>query len=133
MMTGVKLGHNLPWTAGSNPHSQAHVSALSWLIPALPCPQGHKGQDVCELGKGKILACHHIPLKLKDCLLRMASLQQAPLGSTGMTVSALKLRPSCLVNQMTSFNPKEGLSRGGSAKKLWTPTMWSKPVGSGLV
>lgn len=91
---------------------------------------------MCELGKGKIWACHHVPPKLKECLLGMTLSAGSTLGfsldSTARVLCALKLRDSSEVSEMTSFNPEEGLSGGDGAKKLWTLTMWSRAVRSGL-
>lgn len=128
-MKGVKSGHNLPWTAeaGSNLYSQVHVS--SWLT--WPCPQGHTKYKMCVLGKGKILACHRIPPKLKENLQRMAlSAGNTPFEFLWI-VCALKLRQSCEVNQMTSCNPK-GLSGRDGARRFWTLTVWGRAVGNGL-
>lgn len=133
---GVKSGHDLPWTAeaGSNLYSQSMCPLLAGS--SRPCPQGHTKYKKCVLGKGKILFCHHIRLKQKENLQRMTlsagSTFSISLGCTARILCALKLRHSCEVNQMTSCNPKEGLSGGDGVRKLWTPTMWSRAVGSGL-
>lgn len=93
---------------------------------------------MCELDKGKIWACHHVPRKLKECLLGMTlsagNTLGFSLGSTARVLCALKLRDSIEVSQMTSFNPEEGLSGGDGARKLWTLTHsqvrqgWPLPV-----
>lgn len=102
------------------------LAGLSW-----PCPQGQQSA-IRVLGKGKILLCYHILLKLKERLPRMGSLQN--LRSFSELHSKDGLCPETgtfLPGQSNDFlnNPKEGLS---GARKLWTRTMWSRAMGSGL-
>lgn len=108
---------------------------LSWLILDMPS-RTHKVQYVCARQRkntGLSSHCSQAEGASAENGLTAGSTFGVSLSSTAKMVSALKLGPSW-PGQSNNFlnNPKEGLSGGASARKLWTRTMWSRAIGSGL-
>lgn len=126
-MKRLRFGHNLPRTAeaGSTLHSRAYPGHAL---------KDNKVRYVCaRQGENIGLSSHSSQAEGASAENGLAA------GSTfgvsrSSTAKMVSKTGTFLPGQSNDFlnNPKEGLSGEASARKLWTRTMWSRAVGSGL-